>query len=41
MNEVICPHCMNTVDETDTTCPACGEAIEPVVTRYDSLDEME
>jgi predicted amidophosphoribosyltransferase len=28
-NLVICPKCPNAVRESDTTCPHCGEAIEP------------
>lgn len=25
----MCPKCPNAVRESDTTCPHCGEAIEP------------
>lgn len=25
--QVSCPHCTNTINKSDTTCPNCGEAV--------------
>jgi len=28
--QVSCPHCTNTINKVDTTCPNCGEAVVPL-----------
>lgn len=28
MTNTYCPHCLNEIDERDTTCCSCGEMIE-------------